>query len=296
MTRGTLWIPSTAGEEFFQELYEVLGKPITVGHPAQTDLEYLVRPTAFAEAVRLTATVDVAMRSIRAGKEMLNGSKVNWKTMGKALRTEVGIPLILSDNARFCQLAIQTAEIAKEKPRSKDNEAKIRVRGKERCYLCDSVLKTHGNDGKPFSVEHVWPQSMGGDSRPDNLLPACAECNSNRQHQVSWATGPVFSTWLQSPVPGDKGAHAITTDPNAQKRKPKNETPSNHLSTSLALARLAAVASGESWSGDRKGQRMTLKAAALAMGSVRKEVKFPPDTAGKRFTFFELMDYRENLA
>lgn len=296
MTRGTLWIPSTVGEEFFQELYEALGKPITVDHPEQADLEYLVTPTAFAESVRLTATVDVALRCIRAGKEMLNGSKVNWKAMGRALRTELGIPPILSDNPRFCQLAIQTAEIAQTKPRSKSDEAKIRVRGKERCYLCDSVLHTNGNEGKPFSVEHVWPQSMGGDSRPDNLLPACADCNSNRQHQVSWATGPVFSTWIESPIPVDEYGHAITDDPNAPKRKPKNETPSNHLSTSLALARLAAVASGEPWNGDRIGRRMTLKAAAQAMGSIRKVVKFPPDTAGKRFTFFELMNYRENLA
>jgi hypothetical protein len=197
--------------------------------------------------------------------------------MGKALRTELGIPPILSDNSRFCQLAIQTAEIAQTKPRSKSDEAKIRARGKERCYLCDSVLNTNGNEGKPFSVEHVWPQSMGGDSRPDNLLP-------------------VFSTWIESPIPVDKYGHAITNDPNAPKRKPRNETPSNHLSTSLALARLAAVASGEPWSGDRIGRRMTLKAAAQAMGSIRKVVKFPPGTAGKRFTFFELMNYRENLA
>lgn len=278
MTRGRLWIPSTVGEEFFQELYEVLGKPITVDHPEQSDLEYLVTPAAFVESVRLTATVDVALRCIRVGRELRDGSKVSWKDMGKELRTEVGLPSRLSVNQRFCQLAIRTAEIAQTKPRSKVDEAKIRVRGQERCYLCDSVLETNGNAGKQFSVEHVWPQSLGGDSKLDNLLPACSDCNSNRQHQVSWATGPVFSTWLKSPVPG----------------KPKNETPSNHLSTSLALARLAAVASGEPWSGDHIGRQMTLKAAAKAMGSVGKVVKFPPGAAGKRFTFFELM--RENLA
>ena len=297
MTRRTLWVPSTAGEEFFQALYEVVGRPITVDHPEQADLEYLVRPTAFAESVRLAATVDVAMRCIRTGREMVNGSQVTWKTMGRALRTEVGIPPILSGNSRFCQLAIQTSEIAQAKPRSNVNEAKLRAGGEQKCYLCGSVLNMDGNEGKTFSVEHVWPQSMGGDSRLDNLLPACTDCNSKRQHQVSWATGPVFSTWLKSPVPVDEEGYAVTVDPNVSKYKPKNEAASNHLWVSLALSRMAAVASGDPWAGDRNGgRRTTLKAAAMAMGTVRTMVKFPPGTVGKRFTFFELMNYQGNLA
>lgn len=296
MTRRALWVPSTAGEEFFLALYEVLGKPITVDHPEQNDLEYLVSPAAFAESVRLAATVDVTLRCIRTGKEMLDGSKVAWKAMGKALRTEVGIPPILSDNTRFCQLAIQTSEIAQAKPRSKENEAKLRAGGERKCYLCDSVLNMNGNEGRPFSVEHVWPQSMGGDSRLENLLPACTDCNSKRQHQVSWATGPVFSTWLKSPVPVDNQGYAITVDPKC-KSKPKNETASNHLWVSLALSRITAVASGEPWAGNRYGGRpMTLKDAAMAIGALRTVVEFPPGTAGKRFTFFELMNYQGNQA
>lgn len=297
MTRGPLWIPSTDGEEFFQELYEVLGKPITVDHPQQTDFEYLVTPTAFAESVRLAATVDVALRCIRTGREMLSGSQVTWKAMGKALRNEVGIPPILSDNARFCQLAVQTSEIAQAKPRDKVNEAKLRAGGQRKCYLCGALLRMNGNEGKSFSVEHVWPQSMGGDSRLENLLPACTDCNSRRQHQVSWATGPVFSTWLKSPIPVDPDGYAISADSSASKYKPKNETASNHLWVSLALSRIAAVASGEPWAGNRYGgRRMTLKAAAMAMGAVRTVVEFPPGTAGKRLTFFELMNYQGNQA
>lgn len=63
-----------------------------------------------------------------------------------------------------------------------------------RCYSCDVVLDRKSNAEKnSATVEHLWPQSLGGDSDFRNLLPACMACNSNRNEHANW---PAF--WFQS--------------------------------------------------------------------------------------------------
>lgn len=62
------------------------------------------------------------------------------------------------------------------------------------CYSCGVQLdKSSNNDKNSATVEHLWPQSLGGDSDFRNLLPACMACNSNRNEHADW---PAF--WFQS--------------------------------------------------------------------------------------------------
>lgn len=37
-----------------------------------------------------------------------------------------------------------------------------------------------------LTVEHIVPQSRGGDNRPDNLMIVCHRCNFTRGSQVPW--------------------------------------------------------------------------------------------------------------
>src|SRR3546814_15014473 len=67
------------------------------------------------------------------------------------------------------------------------------------CYMCGRALTRRGNAGvDKYTVEHLWPISFGGETIEGNLLPACANCNSRRKHMLSWAWGPVQSTYLHS--------------------------------------------------------------------------------------------------
>ncbi len=41
--------------------------------------------------------------------------------------------------------------------------------------------------GRPaYALDHVWPVARGGESRPDNLVPACIQCNSSKKDSDPW--------------------------------------------------------------------------------------------------------------
>lgn len=46
------------------------------------------------------------------------------------------------------------------------------------CRYCEAPAQT---------IDHVWPRSRGGDDHPNNLVPACSQCNSTKGGQ-SWLT------------------------------------------------------------------------------------------------------------
>lgn len=51
-----------------------------------------------------------------------------------------------------------------------------------KCFYCHQSI-----DGASLSiatVDHVWPDSLRGSSRPCNLIPACHSCNSKRGDAV----------------------------------------------------------------------------------------------------------------
>lgn len=42
-------------------------------------------------------------------------------------------------------------------------------------------LCAYGCGRAASTLDHVWPVARGGDSRPDNLVPACVSCNSSKK-------------------------------------------------------------------------------------------------------------------
>ncbi len=42
-------------------------------------------------------------------------------------------------------------------------------------------LCAYGCGRQAKAIDHVWPVSRGGQSRPDNLVPACTTCNSRKK-------------------------------------------------------------------------------------------------------------------
>lgn len=58
------------------------------------------------------------------------------------------------------------------------------------CYICGQILKFERaspayND---YTADHIWPRNYGGNSEPENILPACSHCNhSKKQGFATWA-------------------------------------------------------------------------------------------------------------
>ena len=50
-------------------------------------------------------------------------------------------------------------------------------KGKHKCFYCGEVLKN-----KKATMDHLYPQNMGGPTLVDNLVPACSKCNSEKSN------------------------------------------------------------------------------------------------------------------
>lgn len=80
------------------------------------------------------------------------------------------------------------------------------------CEMCGCTID-YDTNGLPnsFSLDHIWPQSLGGLSEESNLRVACNDCNSRRQNIVEasdvhyehfhvktdWSPDPTDSFWAQ---------------------------------------------------------------------------------------------------
>jgi len=59
---------------------------------------------------------------------------------------------------------------------------------KNSCYLCGGEIDYKNNNSFNYlSLDHIWPQSLGGSSDEYNLNPACKKCNENRQEIVCFS-------------------------------------------------------------------------------------------------------------
>jgi len=58
----------------------------------------------------------------------------------------------------------------------------------QRCQLGGCAIDYSAKDGhNAFSLDHIWPQSLGGSSEDWNLRVACKDCNTKRQNLVEAA-------------------------------------------------------------------------------------------------------------
>lgn len=56
--------------------------------------------------------------------------------------------------------------------------AAIIERDGQRCRYCGMYgTDTHGADGEPWHIDHIWPLALGGKTKPGNLALSCQPCN-----------------------------------------------------------------------------------------------------------------------
>jgi len=257
-----LWKPITSGEEVFLRLYSELSSKIEVHSSHESGLGFLVAESNFAEFTRLVATLEVFMRCVRVARDFYESSShLPAGNIAKFLRTEADLPAGLHGERRFLELAKDVGRIASTKPRDDRVEALALQGQRLNCYLCGVPLVRTGSGRNRLSIEHLWPQAFGGDTIEENLLPACRDCNSKRQHVITWAWGPVQSTF-----------HASTNSANLP----------GDLRISLAFARLMFIASGEADGGPKLTLKQAVKRAFPLIPSIQPE-------PGTHHLYFELL-------
>lgn len=72
------------------------------------------------------------------------------------------------------------------------------------CVSCGDPL-----NASTLSIDHIIPQSKGGDDRPTNLQPMCVPCNTARKKDASLGTAHIFLDFLTRPVPSDAYSELI---------------------------------------------------------------------------------------
>ena len=67
------------------------------------------------------------------------------------------------------------------------------------CFICGTPLDYSKRQTLiTYTLEHIWPQHLGGNSNDDNLLPACNLCNSGRKRDaVSWSSPAILSLTMK---------------------------------------------------------------------------------------------------
>lgn len=64
---------------------------------------------------------------------------------------------------------------------SKKLRTKIEKRAKNRCEYCLTIMAT---STQPFEVEHIFPESLGGETTLSNLALSCRGCNSHKYNHI----------------------------------------------------------------------------------------------------------------
>ncbi|WP_348261790.1 HNH endonuclease [Telmatobacter sp. DSM 110680] len=183
-----------------------------------SDLELLLestgRSTQLVAFFRQIAAVTLTGRIVAAGLS-INGDvptyEVAFQRLFKEhLRDVVGIPgKILNEMYRFGQRAVEAA--LQGAPMSLQKQMRAWALNRHHwCYMCGQALEFNQNDPvRGYTLEHIWPQSYGGDSIEDNFLPACQSCNSKKKANfATWAMPPIQSL-LYGIAPDDQRLEEI---------------------------------------------------------------------------------------
>jgi hypothetical protein len=160
------------------------------------------RPSEFVDFFRQIAAVTTTGRIVTAGTSLAethDPSDPEFRTgLISLLREYFGITNRLIDEVyRFSSRAILAARES-IKNSTKSSLRTWAMNTHPHCYMCGTSLSFDTpNPISGYTCEHVWPRAYGGDSITENLLPACASCNSAKKaHFATWTMPPVQSLVL----------------------------------------------------------------------------------------------------
>ena len=202
------WKPATDGERLFHFLATNVAEFHGLKHLAHDDIYGIMRGRELANFVQGVFVLHCFARLLQVAKhyrvkELDNPEKAVSEINYFVMET-LGIAKSTCKSFRdLAPLAIEAAAAASKSSKTPSLTVKKEVLAKCHnlfyCYSCGSELdpqaESHIFDSETgeqilnsryLEFEHLWPHSYGGNSIPENLLPACYLCNREKQNIVSW--------------------------------------------------------------------------------------------------------------
>lgn len=153
------------------------------------------RAEVWVEAVREMTALHLTRRLVCAGVAIISG-RGEFDTVAEravqqmVLDTMIIDYFVVGDIVRRLEPAIRSARRTISQGVRRELEGFAR-REMAYCYLCGADLAFEGAGSTRLTLDHVWPRAYGGDSEPENLLPACRSCNNRKDLTPSWSMYPV---------------------------------------------------------------------------------------------------------
>jgi hypothetical protein len=255
-----LWRPVTHGESVFLHLYEQIGTRVDISDPH--NFTYLVDPVGIREFVRLTVTLEVFLRTIRCAADKYRQTPdAHPADYSRHIRVDADVPDHIARDRVFSEAVRDAGRIASERRRLRGIERNALRSARANCYLCGVALTARTGPTRA-SADHIWPLRLAGESKDENILPACQACNEKKDLAITWAWGPVQSTYEQTASSAER--------------------PNHRLTISIALAKLMMVAG-------RTRNPLTLRAAAEAAWPLADTVPLRPEQPNVYFEILQRM-------
>ena len=261
--------PKTQGERLFLLLRDNLLEASGHGHIRWSNLSSLFdqvggRPE-FGSYLRGAAAIHVMRRLLRfwEAERPITGQESQYvRKLASYIRDEVLTSLGEENASRLARSVIAAEKSCNQSISRSVRSRVIDRRNTVHCYLCSAALSPQAPEGQPgfLTLEHLWPQSVGGDSIEENLLPACVRCQDTTKDTMSWE-------WFS--------IHNVVLPANPSNRAIASVTRKGHFARHvLEVMRLASVKS------------LTLKEAYTAVGPIKQPVSSA--YTGSPTTFFDL--------
>ena len=148
-------------------------------------------------AANTTCRLVQAARSLRIdaeGNNRITDDAAYIRDLKLFLRETMLIPS--ETVAQTLGLSIEAAKAAASSISDRTRSVFVRKASKKgaSCYMCGCFLQfVSGEKKHQFELEHIWPNSFGGDSEEDNLLPVCRGCNNHKGNLATWGMAGVQS-------------------------------------------------------------------------------------------------------
>jgi hypothetical protein len=197
--RAFAYRSTTSGEA----LYQFFRNWLVEGIPSDLLDQWLSRieyGEDWSEFVEQLIAVWLTGRSVAMGRSLktLDGDSYQQR-LGSFFRENLAVKKRdMRDLVRRTETAVDAAE--KDLSQGLKNQFTRWARSDHAfCYMCATELDFERvNVPNSFTREHIWPQSYGGDSILENLLPACAKCNAERKSSfATWAATSIQSAVLR---------------------------------------------------------------------------------------------------
>jgi hypothetical protein len=205
------FIPTTSGEKLFQYIIEKL-----IGNNAQYELSNLPmlqvgrRSDELSEylygIVSINLLARILKKTSRLAAQVEQDDQIQPYLI-KYFQENLGIARNPGD--RLLEKLSSLALIANSdsgKEISRRVKAEVSERAETcKCYICGcTVFVRSGSDEKRIQYEHLWPNSYGGNSITENLLPSCKWCNKAKADMLLWQNSHLHSFVLKpTPSPNE---------------------------------------------------------------------------------------------